>query len=155
MVPELIKHFTVVHQTGSNSIYKDIDKARRLKESLGDLKNHYFPASYYFGKEFATLLTSAKIVISRSGAHTCYKLALLKKSSILVPIPWVSHNEQMANALLTQKYAPTIIIEEKNLTPTVLLDAISKVRQIKLTTGTASVTPDASNKIIQVIHEYL
>jgi UDP-N-acetylglucosamine--N-acetylmuramyl-(pentapeptide) pyrophosphoryl-undecaprenol N-acetylglucosamine transferase len=155
LIQKLVENFTVVHQVGSNSLSKDIDKARRIRDSLGQYKNRYLAAPYYFGKEYATYLSSANLLISRAGAHTTYKISLLKKRSILIPIPWVSHNEQMGNALLAKEHAPIIILPESDLSPEALLIAIKDVQKLKTPISNHSLPTDAEDKTIAIIKEYL
>jgi UDP-N-acetylglucosamine--N-acetylmuramyl-(pentapeptide) pyrophosphoryl-undecaprenol N-acetylglucosamine transferase len=155
IIPKLVEHFTIVHQIGSNSLSKDADKARRIKDSLGFYKNRYQAAPYYFGREYATYLTSANLVISRSGAHTTYKIAYLQKHSILIPIPWVSHNEQMGNATLAKKFAPITILPEADLSPETLLQAINETQKLTVPKTKDSLPIDAKEKILKHIKEYL
>lgn len=155
IIPKLIKKYTVIHQIGSNSLSKDADKARRIKDTLGEYKNRYQAAPYYFGKEYSTYLSSAELIISRSGAHTTYKIAYLKKRSVLIPIPWVSHNEQMGNAILAQKLAPIIILPEAELTPETLLNSIIRVKKIEIPQQNHTLPIDAKEKILSIIKEYL
>lgn len=155
IIPELVKDFTVIHQTGANTRFKDVEKARRLRDSLGEYKSRYFTAPYFFGKEFATYITSAHVVVSRSGAHTAYKIAYLGKRSVLIPIPWVSHNEQMKNAKLVQESTPTIILEEKDLSSQSLLEAINQAAKLKNKPAVTTLPTNATQKIHDIIHQYV
>ena len=155
LIPRLIKHFTIVHQTGANTKTKDIDKARRLQESLGDLAGRYHYAPYFFASEAATYLQSAAVVISRAGAHLTYELALLQKRTVFIPISWVSHNEQLLNARQAAKVAPAVILTESELTPESLLTAIEKVEYLKPKTKVKADPFAASDKMLTVIHGYL
>lgn len=155
LVPELVKRFTLVHQTGSNTQTRDIDKARRVKESLGEFSDRYQFAPYFFAKEAATYLQSANVVVSRAGAHLTYELSALQKRTVFIPISWVSHNEQLLNAKEATKNTPAIIIEEKNLTSQSLYDAINRVAKMKRTKKTERDPLSATRKIVDVIHGYL
>lgn len=155
LIPQLIKRFTIVHQTGPNALNKDIDKARRLQQSLGRFKKRYLSAPYFFTKEYSLYLSSASLIISRSGAHTCYKIAFLNKRSVLIPIPWVSHNEQLQNALLTKRLASTIILQEKNLSPSSLLQATEQALKMKPKTVPSSLPKNATEKILKIVHQYV
>lgn len=155
LIPELVKHYTVVHQTGASTQTRDIDKARRVKESLGELSDRYQFAPYFFAKEAATYLQSAEIVISRAGAHLTYELTTLQKRTVFIPIAWVSHNEQLLNAREAAKKTPAIIVEEKDLTSDILLSAIKQVDSLKPPKKTKIDPLSATNKIVDVIHEYL
>ncbi len=155
IIPQLVKRFTVVHQTGASTITRDIDKARRLRESLGDLAGRYQHAPYFFAREAATYLQSAEVVISRAGAHLTYELSLLQKRTVFIPISWVSHNEQLLNAREAVKVAPAVILAENDLTPESLLAAIKKVENMKPKAKVKADPFAPTDKILAVIHGYL
>ncbi len=155
IIHQLVKNFTIVHQTGANTQTRDLDKARRLKESLGELSGRYQFAPYFFAKNAATYLQSADIVISRAGAHLTYELATLQKRSVFIPISWVSHNEQMLNAREAAKVTPAVILPEKNLNSETLMSAIKEVKKMKPKIKT-NINPSVTvNKVMSIIHGYL
>ena len=150
LIPELVKKYTVIHQTGSNTMTKDADKARRLKASLGEYEKRYQYAPYFFTKDAAKYLQSAYLVISRAGAHQTYELSLLNKRVILIPISWVSHNEQFLNAKLAQKQTASLVLEEKDLSSETLSQAIDKV-VTKKPPSSSGLPLDAVDKILKEI----
>jgi len=154
IIPELVKHFTVVHQTGSSTLNKDVERARRLKDKLGDYKNRYLHAPYFFSEDAATYLRSAAVVVSRSGAHSAYELMVLRKKSVLIPISWVSHNEQLLNARLVAAQTGSTILEEKDLSSENLLKAIMETSRRPIVKSTNKLPTDAVQKILQVISQY-
>lgn len=153
IIPKLAESFTIVHQTGSSTQNKDIDRARRIKEKLGALKSHYIHAPYFFGEDAATFIRSADIIVSRSGAHITYELMLLKKKSVLIPIPWVSHNEQFLNAKLANEQIGSKILEEKDLTPESLYQTIIDLSKRQSVSKTVKLVTDAVEKITKIIHQ--
>ncbi|MBI3954561.1 glycosyltransferase [Candidatus Collierbacteria bacterium] len=155
LIPSLVKHFTIIHQTGANTLTKDNDKARRVKESLGKYQHHYVFAPYFFTREAATYLKSASYIISRAGAHLTYELLLLKKHTLFIPIAWASHNEQLLNAKLAKKYLPSVILEEKNLNPENLAKSLAELSNLKPTSKTINLPTDATSRILKVIYQYL
>jgi len=156
IIPELIKKFTVIHQTGANTATKDLEKARRMKEKLGEHKVRYQYAPYFFSEQAATFLRSAKIIISRAGAHNSYELMVLNKKAVLIPIPWVSHNEQLLNAQLVAKNTGSIILEEKDLTSESLLKAIIELGRLPKGKPSVNKLPlDATKKTVDIILQYI
>lgn len=152
LIPDLVNHYQVVHQTGAHTISTDQDKARRVKKSLpASLQKRYLHQPYFFGADAAKYLKSARIVISRSGAHTVYELLLLNKKSIVIPIPWVSHNEQENNALLLARRGNTIVLPEAELTSESLSMSIKKLSQQKLVKNDQAVITDATSRVIDQI----
>ena len=68
-----------------------------------------------FDEEVLSAFSDSDFVVSRSGAHTIYELLHFKKKAILIPIPWVSYNEQYLNAKLLHNVGLGLILEEENL----------------------------------------
>lgn len=155
LIPKLVKKYTVVHQTGANTKTQDISKARRVKNSLGRYSSRYLHAPYFFATEAANYLRSAHLVISRAGAHTTYELCLLGKRVIFVPIPWVSHNEQLLNANLAAKSTTSVILKEKDLTPKTMMLAIEKLGQKKLKPVSKTLVINATQRIMKIINEFV
>jgi UDP-N-acetylglucosamine--N-acetylmuramyl-(pentapeptide) pyrophosphoryl-undecaprenol N-acetylglucosamine transferase len=153
LIPELVKKYTVVHQTGANTKTQDISKARRVKKSLGKYASRYIHAPYFFANEAANYLRSAHLVISRAGAHTTYELCLLGKRAIFIPIPWVSHNEQFLNADLAIKTITGSIIQEKDLSPKTMMKTIKKIDKKKLKPVSKTLITDATQRIIKIINQ--
>lgn len=155
IIPELVKSFTVVHQTGSSTLTKDLERARRVKDKLGKLKDRYIYAPYFFAEEAATFIRSSVAIISRSGAHTVYELLLLRKKAVLIPISWVSHNEQFLNAKLAEEQLGSFILEEKDLTPENLHRAIIEVVKKPIQKPTIKLETNAAEKIAGIIRQSL
>lgn len=155
IIPKLVDKYTVVHQTGASTLTKDSDRARRIKEKLGEYSNRYIYAPYFFDEDVATYIRSASIVIGRSGAHSVYELMVLGKKAVLIPISWVSHNEQYLNAKLAQKQIGSIVLEEKNLSSDSLEQAIQTLAKKPAVKPSTKLVTNAAEKIIDIIHEFL
>jgi UDP-N-acetylglucosamine--N-acetylmuramyl-(pentapeptide) pyrophosphoryl-undecaprenol N-acetylglucosamine transferase len=155
IIPQLVEKFTVVHQTGANTLTKDLDRARRIKEKLGEFKDRYLFAPYFFDEDAATYIRSAAIIIGRAGAHSVYELMLLGKKAVLIPIPWVSHDEQHLNARLAEKQIGSTILEEGELSPETLLQAIRDLVKRPVVKPTTKLVTDAANEITQIIRQLL
>lgn len=150
---DLLGFCNVIHQCGDNSVFSDFDmlgkmwtdveKGRRLtidpaprpgggglsEERPAPSQKTHKMGAYYLRKfvlvdEIGEAYQKANIVVSRSGAHTTAELLALKKSCILIPIPWVSHNEQFENAKLLVDAGLGTILPEKNLSSQSLVDSI-------------------------------
>lgn len=121
---ELISEFNIIHQCGSTTLVKDIVKANKIKEGLGDLGKNYLVKEYFFKEEISQVYRSADFFVSRAGAHTIYELLLLKKPAILIPISWSNNNEQYQNAKLLRDYGLATILLEKDLSGKKLSETI-------------------------------
>ncbi len=72
-------------------------------------------------------MSAADLVIARAGAITLAELAILGKPAILIPSPNVTNNHQYKNAKVVSDAGGAVLIEEKDLTPTVLSDKIEEL----------------------------
>jgi UDP-N-acetylglucosamine:LPS N-acetylglucosamine transferase len=60
------------------------------------------------------------------------ELLALEKPCILIPIPWVSHNEQFENAEILKRAGLAEILEEKNVNQQTFIQTISNtIKNIK------------------------
>ncbi len=155
LIPKLLPDYQIIHQTGVSTLNSDQERARRLKASLPkSLKSHYRYQPYFFAADATRYLKQAALVVSRAGAHITYELLALRKKSVLIPIPWVSHNEQLQNAALLEKSHLAIILPESDLTPSSLEHALHQALVLKpLPTSTPIL--DATQRILKQVHLYL
>lgn len=119
---EWLKQLEVVHQTGAadfariRDLYGDrlstlpVD----LREYLHDMENQY---------------AQADLVICRSGTGTLSELAACGKPSILIPFPFAADDHQKKNAESLVAQGAALMIEQKNLTPQILMDAIQALQR--------------------------
>jgi len=132
--------YQVVHQTGN------------LDYSLAQshLKDGYECFAFDSAKAIAALSQSA-VVVSRAGAHIVYELGYLGIPCVLIPIPWVSHNEQLLNAQILARNHQVVILPESQLTPASLISSIKQASKLK--PQTLGLPVDASAKLIQLIEQ--
>jgi len=128
VLPSLLESYNVIHQCGSTSEFNDFATLTKERESLPDsLKSRYELREYVFQDEIGSAFGQADIVIARAGAHTVYELAALKKTALLIPIPWVSHNEQYKNAQILEQAGTAKILPQSELTGESLLASIKEM----------------------------
>lgn len=162
ILPEIIKEFNVVHQTGNLEKTGDYLRLKKFKESLPkEQQTRYLIKTYFFEDEIANLINSADLMISRAGAHIIYELAVLAKPAILIPIPWSYQHEQDHNAEILIKIGSAMMIKEKELTGKLLLNTI-KVCMKNLTKlkkqaelSQELTQQDASEKMVNYIEKEL
>lgn len=124
-VPELIKKYHIIHQTGNSTVTKDFEKAAVLKQSLKQNSDNYTFKDFFAVEEMSRVLQSANLVISRGGANTILELLALGKPTIIIPIPWVSHDEQTKNAKVLEKFGiGKIIKQDDSFTSKLLIETI-------------------------------
>ena len=73
------------------------------------------------------LLSAASLVITRAGSTTLFEIALHGTPSIIIPIPEDISRDQRSNAYAFARSGGATVIEERNLTETLL---ISEIRSI-------------------------
>lgn len=120
VLPELLKNFHVIHLCGKG----------KVDESLQNL-NGYIQYEY-IKDELKDLFALSDIVISRAGANAICELLALQKPNLLIPLSAkASRGDQILNARSFERQGYSIVLEEEELNPSVLLDAIQKLYKEK------------------------
>ncbi len=114
-IARMTSKFNVIHQTGSNTLFNDFDKARKIAEKINCEGIVYIPRDYIFVDEMAEAYAKSDVVVSRAGANTVTELLVLKKKAILIPIPTTSGNEQFKNAKLLEELGLAYTISQDEL----------------------------------------
>lgn len=112
---KLTVEYNIIHQTGSNTLFNDYQKAQQIEKSLNYDGVVYIPKDYIFVEEMAEAYHKADILISRAGANTITELLALKKKAVLIPIPTTSGNEQFKNAKLLEELELGKTINQEDL----------------------------------------
>ena len=100
LLPDLLHHCQVLHQTGPASANPDAANLARAREGWPpDLRRRYRVVEF-LGDELADVYATASLVLGRAGAGTVAELAFLGKPAILVPLPGAGGDEQTRNARL-------------------------------------------------------
>ena len=157
-LPKLLQRGKIIHQCGSNEIYNDFehlsDTAKELPEELFE---HYEIIEYIGPKQIGQVFAKVNLVISRAGANTVNELAALGIPALLIPIPWVTNNEQYKNARILVNAGSARIIPEDELTAEKLLSEIDAMLanlndfQSKAQELQKEVRLDAANKLAEII----
>ena len=151
LAPLLTKH-TVIHQTGSSSIYNDYQRAVDVRNSLPEsLRSRYMVRDYLDPREAAAVLSTSELVIGRSGAHIIQELGLFKTRCVLIPIPWSSHNEQLRNAGILAENHQAVILPQAKLNGSSLLSAITAASRLQ--PGELNITEDGMKNMVQLIEQ--
>lgn len=130
LIPLLVKDYYIVHQVGSNTKTDSQKIAQKIKQDLGSLSERYVFSDYFYGKDQATYLRSADIVVCRAGAHTVYEIISLNKKAVIIPISWVSHQEQLLNAQYAQSRLGSLILSEADISPETLNAKINEAKSM-------------------------
>lgn len=125
-LPELVKNYNVVHQTGT----VHLDETTRIARLV--LQNSQFDKRY---RSFGLLNTLAlrmtagisSLIIARAGSGTIFEIASWGIPSILVPIPLDISHDQTENAYSYARDGAAVVMEQRNMTPHLLLAEIARI----------------------------
>lgn len=150
---KLTKYFNIIHQTGSNTLFNDFEKALSFENES------YLPKNYFTGDEFYQALEQADFVISRGGANTLCEIIVKKKKSLIIPIPNSSGNEQELNAKFLEELGLATVIRQSNLEDTNLGQEIQKLQSKGINAErveqVANLHKNAPKKIIDLLEELI
>jgi len=110
MVPELCKHFFVVHQTGNEQ-----------KTSASHENYRAFP---YIHNEMPHVLKASSLALSRAGANSLWELAATGTPMVLWPLTTGSRGDQPKNAELFKQMGFAQVVDGSNLTQKALLNML-------------------------------
>ncbi len=106
----------LVHQTGT----RDLEDVRRGYERAG------VPArAHAFIDNVAAEMSSAALLVGRAGATTLAELAASRTPAILIPFPGATDDHQRKNARVLSDAGAAVLLDERDLTPDRLADAIA------------------------------
>lgn len=124
-LPELLMYCNVIMQCGD---YSETNHYQKISEQYAKIKHgvtgKLFLRKFVMDDEIGTAFSRAALVVSRAGAHTISEILALRKPALLIPIPWVSHNEQVKNAQIIVKNSLGEIMKESDLTGTNLVEKV-------------------------------
>jgi UDP-N-acetylglucosamine--N-acetylmuramyl-(pentapeptide) pyrophosphoryl-undecaprenol N-acetylglucosamine transferase len=154
-LPQLLEKYQVILQTGDNQTFKDYDVLVKDRLKLTPEKQRRFILTKFVGdNEIGTVFNTCDLFVGRSGANTVYELGVLKKPCILIPIPWVTHNEQEKNAKVLEAIGLATIVREGEISRESLLNALEKkfisLNNTKVITNDIFPT-DSATRIIEEI----
>jgi len=124
ILEKILAKYNLCHLTGRLQIFNDFSRlSKKKKELLTELKRRYLLKEYLF-EEWGTVLKKADLVISRAGINTISELLALGKPQLLIPIPWLPHDEQTKNAQMVKKMGLGEILPQDDLSSETLFKKI-------------------------------
>ena len=114
ILPDLLKSYQVIHLCGKG----------KVDSSLEGLEG--YAQFEYIKEELKHLFALTDVVISRAGANAICELLALHKPNLLIPLSAnASRGDQILNARSFERQGFSVVLEEEELTPEVLLSAIN------------------------------
>ena len=127
ILPQLLEHAQVLHQTGPASANADFADLTALKESLpAELAIRYVPTEFV-SAEIADSYAMADLIVSRAGAGTVAELSALGKAAIMIPLPLSGGGEQIVNARALADRGAGVLLMQEEATPERLLGEITSL----------------------------
>lgn len=126
-LPELLKRYQVVHQTGAANL-ADMEGRARITLTDPKLAGRYKPFGYLNDLAVRMTAGASALVISRAGS-TIFEIAAWGLPSILVPLRGdvAADDHQTKNAFAYARAGACTVIEQNNLTPGLLISEIDRV----------------------------
>lgn len=124
ILPELLKKYQIIHQTGYSNFEEVTHKAGELGIKEGREGYHALP---FIGEELKDILAVSDLVISRAGSSSISEIAANAKPCILIPLETAANDHQRMNAYNIAKIGGCVVMEEANLGASMLLEKIGEI----------------------------
>ena len=155
ILPELLRNFVVIHQTGDAREFSDYERLTKLRNSLsGELKSRYLIKKFILPEEIGGVYKQADVVLSRAGANTVSELIALRKRALLIPLPFGQQEEQLENAKYYENTNLGEYILQKNVNLNILVKKLLSIRELK-TPSMPSFKNDGAEKIAREVFTIL
>lgn len=125
-LPDLVKNYQIVHQTGQANI-ELVSKTAKIVLEKNERRYRYKPYGYLSLLAMKMAAGAADLVVSRAGSGSISEISSWGKASILIPIPEAVSRDQVSNAFAYARTGAATVIEQNNLSPHVLLAEIERL----------------------------
>lgn len=156
ILPSLLEKYQVIHQVGTANL-ADAEKRASFVLEKSTHKNRYKLFPYLNNSALRMVAGIADVVISRAGAGAIFEFACWGTPAILIPIPLAISHDQRENAFAYARSGGAVVIEQNNLTGSVLVSEINRILgdealQESMKRGAKSFAkPDAAREIAKEI----
>ncbi len=155
-LPKLIGKYQIIHQVGKKNL-EDIKSTARIILEDTEFGHRYKAFGFLNTLAMRMSAGAANLVISRGGASAIFEIAAWGLPSIIIPITDSNGDHQRKNSFSYARARAGIVMEEKNLTPNLLISEISriisdKILQKNMRNGAQNFAkPNAARKIAEAI----
>jgi len=125
ILPEILKEFQVIHQTGE-LLYQETTYRTSVVLNKNNFKERYHPFANLSTSDLKYAAGVADLIVSRAGSMI-FEIAGWGIPSIIIPISPEVSRDQTSNAFSYARTGACIVIEESNLTPSILFAQIKHV----------------------------
>lgn len=123
----LTQKYNILLQSGNYNYSQTLKKFKRVTKKIPNKQKNSIILTDIVQAEIGLVLQNCDVVISRGGAGIISELGALQKRSVIIPIKWVTHNEQFKNAKILSDAGLAVILDEDNITTDGFINAIDSV----------------------------
>ncbi len=127
ILPEMLENFEIIHITGR----KNFKQVQLTSQIILDpqKRKYYHPFPFLEELNFRDALAASVLVISRGGSGVLFEIAASGKPNIVIPLSSAAQSHQVKNAYAFSKHGASLVIEESNLRPHLLLQTLKTLFQ--------------------------
>ena len=125
-LPRLLERYQVIHQTGTAWI----EEHNRLAALILEKSTHaarYHPFGVLNLLALKQAAGAADLILCRAGATTIAETAIWGLPAVVVPLPSAKGDHQRENAFAYARGGAAVVIEEVNLTTTILIQEVDRL----------------------------
>ncbi|MFC1710480.1 glycosyltransferase [Patescibacteria group bacterium] len=156
IIKNLVNDYIVIHHIGSLWV----KEAENIRARLGRKNNCYDTFERIAPMQIDGIYNRADIIVSRAGANTVSEIMIVKRPSLLIPLPISASHDQKANAQLAKEYGISKVLVQDDLTPEKLLKEIKLIDKnwnkiVSKVARKKSSDIHASQKLVNLVEEVL
>lgn len=126
IVPSLLEEYQIIHQTGVAD-FDDVTTEVRIAMGENTKRTRYKAFPFLNSVQTKMFGGATDIIVSRAGSSSIFEIAAWGKPSIIIPYPIAHADHQRKNAYHYARTGACVVIEESNLTPSVLQNEIESI----------------------------
>jgi UDP-N-acetylglucosamine--N-acetylmuramyl-(pentapeptide) pyrophosphoryl-undecaprenol N-acetylglucosamine transferase len=124
-LPELVTRYQIIHQTGVRN-FETVSRVAGVAIEKSPSANNYKVFPYLDDLALRMAAGAASLVVTRAGS-SIFEIATWGIPSIVIPITDSNGDHQRRNAFSYARIGACSVIEESNLTPTILTEEIDRI----------------------------
>lgn len=125
VLPRLVEKYQIIHQTGEKN-YKHVSQTAKVILKNSKFSSRYRAFGYLNALALRMSAGGADLIVSRAGSGI-FEIAAWAVPSIVIPITNSNGDHQRKNAFSYSRSGAAIVIEERNLTPNVLISEMNRL----------------------------
>ncbi|MBI2175685.1 MAG: UDP-N-acetylglucosamine--N-acetylmuramyl-(pentapeptide) pyrophosphoryl-undecaprenol N-acetylglucosamine transferase [Parcubacteria group bacterium] len=126
-LPELVPQVQIIHQIGRRS-FEEVHQRAAVVLEKNPRRERYHPFAFFDAAHLRNASRASTLILARSGSGI-FEIAAWGKPSILVPLPGSAQDHQRENAYAYAHAGGAVVVEQKNLSPHILVSEVLKLVQ--------------------------